>query len=218
MIRFSLKLMFSVATFALAAQSHASDAAKPAAYQGDPAKGKEIAATVCIACHGADGNSPTSANPKLAGQHAGYLFKQMKNFKAGADGKTERVNAIMNGMIAPYTEEQMKDLAAHFSSQKQAGGEAKNRDTLELGKKLYRAGDAGKGLPACAACHGPTGSGLPVQYPRIAGQFQEYTEAQLKAFRNNERANDPNRMMQMVAIKMTDAEIRAVADYIAGLH
>ena len=218
MTRLSLKLMFSVAVFALAAHAHASDAAKPAAYQGDPAKGKEIASTVCIACHGADGNSPTSANPKLAGQHAGYLFKQMKNFKAGADGKSERVNAIMNGMIAPYTEEQMKDLAAYFASQKQTGGEAKNRDTLDLGKKLFRAGDAGKGLPACAACHGPTGSGLPVQYPRIAGQFQEYTEAQLKAFRNSERVNYPNRMMQMVAIKMTDAEGRAVADYIAGLH
>jgi cytochrome c553 len=98
------------------------------------------------------------------------------------------------------------------------GGELKNRETLELGKKLYRAGDAGKGLPACAACHGPTGSGLPAQYPRIAGQYQEYTEVQLKAFRNSERTNDPNRMMQMIAIKMTDAEVRAIADYLAGLH
>lgn len=218
MTRFSLNLMLSLAAFTLAAQAYASDAAKPVAYQGDAAKGKEIAMTVCIACHGPDGNSPTAANPKLAGQHAGYLFKQMKNFKASPDGKSERVNAIMNGMIAPYTEAQMKDLAAYFSSQKQSGGEAKNRETLELGKKLYRGGDAGKGLPACAACHGPTGAGLPVQFPRIAGQFQEYTEAQLKAFRNSERTNDPNRMMQMVAIKMTDAEVRAVADYIAGLH
>ena len=218
MIRFPLKLMFSVVAFVLAAHAQASNTKQSVDYQGDAAKGKEIATTVCVACHGADGNSPTAANPKLAGQHAGYLFKQMKNFKAGPDGKSERVNAIMNGMIAPYTEEQMKDLAAYFSSQKQNGGEAKNRETLDLGKKLYRAGDASKGLPACAACHGPTGSGLPVQFPRIAGQFQEYTEAQLKAFRNSERTNDPNKMMQMVAIKMTDAEIRAVADYIAGLH
>lgn len=218
MTRFSLTSLFSAAALAVAVNAHASDTARPAAYPGDAAKGQAIAATVCVACHGADGNSPTPANPKLAGQHAGYLFKQMKNFKAGADGKSERVNAIMNGMIAPYTEEQMKDLAAWFASQKQNGGEARNRDTLELGKKLYRAGDASKGLPACAACHGPTGSGLPVQFPRIAGQFQDYTEAQLKAFRNSERANDPNRMMQMVAIKMTDAEVRAVADYIAGLH
>jgi cytochrome c553 len=218
MIRHVLKLMLSATALTLVANAYASDVAKPAAYPGDAANGKEIAMTVCIACHGPDGNSPTAANPKLAGQHAGYLFKQMKNFKADANGKSERVNAIMNGMIAPYSEEQMKDLAAYFSSQKQTGGEAKNRETLELGKKLYRAGNASKGLPACAACHGPTGAGLPVQYPRIAGQFQEYTEAQLKAFRNSERANDPNSMMQMVAIKMTDAEVRAVADYIAGLH
>lgn len=218
MTRFSLKLMFSLAAFALAAHAHASDTAKPAAYQGDAAKGKEIATTVCIACHGADGNSPTSANPKLAGQHAGYLFKQMKNFKAGPDGKSERVNAIMNGMIAPYTEEQMKDLAAYFSSQKQNGGEAKNRETLDLGKKLYRAGDASKGLPACAACHGPAGAGMPAQFPRIAGQFAEYTEKQLKAFRDSTRANDPNKMMRMVTLKMTDAEIKAVSDYVAGLR
>jgi cytochrome c553 len=218
MTRNALKLMLSATALTLTVSVNASDAAKPAAYQGDAAKGKEIAMTVCIACHGPDGNSPTAANPKLAGQHAGYLFKQMKNFKAGPDGKSERVNAIMNGMIAPYSEDQMKDLAAYFSSQKQVGGEARNRETLELGKKLYRAGNASKGLPACAACHGPTGAGLPVQFPRIAGQFQEYMEAQLKAFRNGERANDPNKMMQMVAIKMTDAEIRAVTDYIAGLH
>lgn len=218
MIRFSLVSMFSVAVLALAFPAAASEGGKPAVYQGNAAKGQEIATTVCVACHGADGNSPSSANPKIAGQHAAYLFKQMKNFKADAEGKSERVNAIMNGMIAPYTEEQMKDLAAYFSAQKQNGGEMKSRDTLTLGQKLWRAGDASKGLPACAACHGPTGSGLPAQYPRVAGQFAEYTEAQLKAFRVSERANDPNRMMQMVAVKMTDAEIRAVADYLAGLH
>lgn len=221
MNRFSLMSMFSVAACALASFAQAAQAnepAKPAAYLGDAAKGQPLASAVCGACHNPDGNSVTVANPKLAGQHAAYLFKQMKNFKAGADGKSERVNAIMNGMIAPYTEEQMKDFAAYFASQKQTGSEAKNRETLELGKKLYRGGDPGKGLPACAACHGPAGAGLPAQYPRIAGQFAEYTEAQLRAFRATERANDPNKMMQMVAVKMTDAEIRAVADYIAGLH
>ena len=220
MSRFS-PLMKALSTAALSltcgAIAHASEADKTA-FAGDPAKGKEIAATVCAACHNPDGNSPTPANPKLAGQHAGYLFKQMKNFKAGADGKPERVNAIMNGMIAPYSEEQMKDLAAWFSSQKQVGGEVKDRATLELGQKLYRAGDASKGLPACAGCHGPAGKGIPIQYPRIAGQYQEYLEAQLKAFRNGERANDPNKMMRMIAIKITDAEIHAVADYIAGLY
>lgn len=218
MFRTSLMSMFSVAALALASTVIASEGGKPAAYPGDTAKGQEIATTVCVACHGADGNSPSSANPKIAGQHAAYLFKQMKNFKADAEGKAERVNAIMNGMIAPYSEAQMKDLAVYFSTQKQGGGEMQDRTALVLGQKLWRAGDARKGLPACAACHGPAGAGLPAQYPRLAGQFAEYTEAQLKAFRAGERANDPNRMMQMVATRMTDAEIRAVADYIAGLH
>jgi cytochrome c553 len=218
MLRHSLMSIFSVAALALTANAQASDTGKPVPYKGDAAKGQPLASAVCGACHGPDGNSPASANPKLAGQHAPYLFKQMKNFKGDATGKTERVNAIMNGMIAPYTEEQMLDFAAYFASQKQSGGEVKNRETLELGKKIYRSGDAGKGLAACAACHGPTGSGLPAQYPRIAGQFPEYIEAQLKAFRNSERTNDPNSMMQMVAVKMTDAEIRAVADYLSGLH
>lgn len=218
MTRFSLMSMFSVAAFALASLAQANEPAKPAAYQGDAAKGQPLASAVCGACHGPDGNSAVSANPKLAGQHATYLFKQMKNFKAGADGKSDRVNAIMNGMIAPYTEEQMKDFAAYFASQKQNGGETKSRESLELGQKLYRGGDASKGLPACAACHGPAGAGLPAQFPRLAGQHAEYTETQLKAFRVNERTNDPNKMMQMIAVKMTDAEIRAVADYIAGLH
>jgi cytochrome c553 len=218
MIRFSFTIMFSVAALTLAAIAQANEPAKPAIYQGDAAKGQPLASSVCGACHNPDGNSQTAANPKLAGQHAAYLFKQMKNFKGGPEGKPERTNAIMNGMIAPYTEEQMKDFAAYFASQKQSGGEMKSRDTLELGQKLYRAGDASKGLPACAACHGPAGAGLPAQYPRVSGQFAEYLEAQLKAFRVSERANDPNRMMQMIAIKMTDAEIRAVSDYVAGLR
>jgi cytochrome c553 len=216
MIRFSLMSMIPVAAFALVAAAQASEPVT--AYRGDAAKGQEIASTVCIACHGPDGNSPTSANPKLAGQHAAYLFKQMKEFKADDAGKPARVNAIMNGMIAAYDENQMKDLAAYFAAQKQIGEATKNRDTIALGQKIYRGGDASKGLPACAACHGPAGAGLPAQYPRIGGQFAEYTEAQLNAFRTGERANDPNKMMRMVAERMTDAEIRAVADYVAGLH
>jgi cytochrome c553 len=142
----------------------------------------------------------------------------MKNFKATDGQQPERVNAIMNGMIAAYDENQMRDIAAYFASKTQSGESAKNRETIEAGQKLYRAGDMSKGLPACAACHGPAGAGMPAQYPRIAGQFAEYTEAQLKAFRDGGRANDPNKMMRMVALKMTDAEIKAVADYIAGLR
>lgn len=216
MIRFPLMSMFSLVAFSLATTVYA---AEPVAlYRGDPAKGEAIAATVCAACHGPDGNSQLPANPKLAGQHAAYLYKQMKEFKPGEDGKAARVNPIMNGMIAPYAENDMKDLAAYFAAQKQTGEAARNRDTLALGQRLYRAGDASKGLPACAACHGPAGAGLPAQYPRIAGQFAEYTEAQLRAFRLAERDNDPNRMMRMIAERMTDAEIRAVSDYVAGLH
>lgn len=212
-----IRLSTSVAALFFAITAHASEGGSAQSYQGDPAKGKEIATTVCAACHGPDGNSPTNAYPKLAGQHAAYLYKQMKEFKAGADGKPIRVNAIMNGMIAPYSDEQMKDLAAYFASQKSSGGETK-RESLTLGQKLWRAGDAAKGVPACAGCHGPAGTGLPAQFPRLAGQYPEYTEAQLKAFRNEERANDPNKMMRMIAIKMTDKEIKAVADYAAGLH
>jgi cytochrome c553 len=207
-----LSLLLAGVTSAQAAD-HAAAAPK-----GDAARGQAIATTVCAACHAPDGNSIGLPNPKLAGQHQEYLFKQMKNFKA-ADGKQpERASPIMNGMIMAYDENQMRDLAAYFASQTQNGDVAKNKDTLEFGKKLYRAGDPSKGLPACAACHGPTGSGIPAQFPRIGGQFGEYVEAQLKAFRDDTRANDPNKMMRMVAIKMTDAEIKAVSDYVAGLR
>lgn len=215
MTRFLLLPLLAAATVAQVA--YAADHAK-APPKGDPAKGQAIATTVCAACHAADGNSTGPANPKLAGQHADYLLKQMKNFKA-ADGKQpERVNAVMNGMIAAYDEAQMRDLAAYFAAQQQKGEQARNRATIEKGQKLYRAGDIGKGLPACAACHGPAGAGIPAQYPRIQGQFAEYIEAQLKAFRDGSRANDPANMMSMVAIKMTDPEIKAVADYVAGLR
>jgi len=186
--------------------------------KGDPARGQQIASTVCIACHNADGNSAIPTNPKLAGQHAEYLLKQMKNFKGESGKKPERASPIMNGMIAAYNEEQMRDIAAYFSGQKLKPEVSRNRDTVEFGRKLYRAGDQARGLPACAACHGPTGAGMPAQYPRIAGQFVEYTEQQLKGFRTGERANDPNQMMRMVAVKMTDAEIKAVSDYVAGLR
>ena len=207
----------TAALLAVAAIANASEPAK-APYKGDPAKGKEIASTVCAACHNADGNSVQSANPKLAAQHAEYLFKQMQEFKAAEGKQPVRVNAVMNGMIAAYNEDQMRDLAAHFAAQTQIGEKARNRETIEAGQKLYRAGNMAKGLPACAACHGPAGAGIPAQYPRIGGQFAEYIEAQLKAFRDDARANDPNRMMRMVAIKMTDAEIKVVSDYIAGLR
>jgi len=191
-------------------------AAAPA--QVDPAKGKAIASTVCVACHGADGNSVIATNPKLAGQGAAYIYKQLSNFKS-VDGKPpERVNPIMNGMAASLSDADMKSLGAYFESQVRKPEVAKDKDTIELGQKLYRGGDADTGIPACAACHGPTGAGLPVQYPRLSGQFADYTEAQLQAFRSGTRANDPNKMMRTIALRMTDPQIKALSDYIAGLR
>lgn len=208
-----LSLLLAGVVSSAGAEEHAKAAPK-----GDAAKGQPIAASVCAACHAPDGNSTGPANPKLAGQHPEYLLKQMQNFKAAEGKQPERASPIMNGMIAAFDEGQMRDLAAYFASQKQTGEQAKNRETIEAGQKLYRAGDAAKGLPACAACHGPTGTGIPAQFPRISGQFADYIEAQLKAFRDGTRANDPSKMMRMIALKMTDAEIKAVADYTAGLR
>lgn len=216
MKRFLLLSLLLVAGVA----AHATEAPAAAA-KADPAKGQAIAAGVCVACHSADGNSMIPANPKLAGQNAEYLVKQLKNFKSG-----ERPNPVMAGFAATLSEEDMRNVAAWFASQTQKNEKARNEATIETGRNLYRAGDQSKGLPACAACHGPAGLGIPAQYPRIGGQFAEYTEAQLKAFRAAGsdpkdpagRPNDPNRMMRMIAVKMTDAEIKAVADYVAGLR
>ena len=202
----------------LLATSFMSHAAEEAKSKADPAKGKVIAETVCVACHGADGNSPASANPHLAGQGAEYIYKQLKNFKA-VDGKpAARNNAIMGGMVAALSDDDMKNLAAWFSSQKAKPAVAKDESKIALGQKIWRQGDFKKGIPACAGCHGPAGAGLPAQYPRLAGQFPEYTEAQLKTFRSEERNNDPEQMMRMIAAKLSDPEIRAVAEYAAGLR
>ena len=205
--------------FAVAAQAADKPAANTAtkANAADAAKGQQIAAQVCAACHNPDGNSALAANPKLAGQHADYLYKQLKNFKADGGKPAERINPIMGGMVAGLSDQDMKNVAAWYASQAQKGELAKNQ-AIEASQKLYRAGNVGKGLPACAACHGPAGAGIPAQYPRIGGQFAEYTETQLKTFRSGERANDPNKMMRIVADRMSDAEIKAVSDYIAGLR
>lgn len=180
----------------------------------DPANGEKIAAQICAACHGADGNSPTPANPHLAGQHAEYLAKQLHDFKNNKDRK----NAVMMGMVAPLSADDVRDVAAYYSAQKPKSGLGRNKELVELGQKLYRGGNSATGVPACAACHGPDGSGLPSQYPRLAGQFAEYTSLQLKAFRAEERANDANQTMRMIAARMTDHEVAAVAEYAAGLR
>ncbi|UCV14620.1 c-type cytochrome [Quatrionicoccus australiensis] len=202
----------------LFATSLIANASEQAKVKADPAKGKVIAETVCVACHGADGNSAVSANPILAGQVPEYLAKQLHNFKS-VDGKPAvRNNAIMAGMAAAVPDEEIANVAAWFASQKIKPAAAKDEKLIALGQKIWRQGDFKKGVPACAGCHGPSGAGLPAQYPRLAGQFQEYTEAQLKAFRSEERANDPEKMMRTIAAKLSDPEIKAVAEYIAGLR
>lgn len=190
-------------------------AAEPAKAESkpDPAKAQQIATTVCAGCHGADGNSPTPANPSLAGQHPNYITKQLANFKAG-----ERKNPIMQGMAAPLSPEDMKNLGAYFGGQKPKPGAAKDKDVVALGEKLYRGGNLTTGLPACAACHGPAGEGIPAQYPRLAGQHADYTLGQLKAFRAGERANDNAKVMRTIAAKMSDYEMKAVSEYVAGLR
>lgn len=184
----------------------------------DAAKGQVIAGQVCAACHAADGNSQIPANPKLAGQLPEYLHKQLVNFRPQGGKKAERENAVMAGMIANLSAADFQDIAAYYASQKLKPSAAKDKDLAALGQKLFRGGNVATGVAACAGCHGPAGAGMPVQYPRIAGQFAEYTEAQLKAFRSGARANDPNSMMRSVAARMTDREIQAVAEYVAGLR
>ncbi|MGV0950629.1 MAG: c-type cytochrome [Azonexus sp.] len=202
----------------LLATSFMSHAAEEAIAKADPAKGKAIAESICVACHGADGNSAAAANPHLAQQGEAYIYKQLKNFKA-VDGKpAARVNPIMGGMAAPLSEEDMRNVAAWFASQKLKPALAKDESRIALGQKIWRQGDFKKGIPACAGCHGPAGAGLPAQYPRLAGQFPEYTEAQLKTFRSEERNNDPEQMMRTIAAKLSDPEIKAVAEYAAGLR
>jgi cytochrome c553 len=193
-------------------------AAAQAPAKPDAAKGQGIASQVCAACHAADGNSPAAANPKLAGQFHDYLHKQLVNFKPQAGKKAARDNAVMAAMVANLSAADMQDVAAYYASQKLRPAVATDKELAALGQKIYRGGNAATGVAACAGCHGPSGAGIPAQYPRISGQFAEYVEAQLKAFRAGTRANDPNGMMRGVAVRMSDREIQAVAEYVAGLR
>jgi len=186
--------------------------------KADPAKAQQTVSQVCAACHGPNGQSPLPENPHLAGQIPEYITKQLMNFKA-VDGKpAERVNPIMAGMVASLTPEDMRNLGAYFAAQPPHEGFARNTATIELGQRIYRGGIVSQGIPACSGCHGATGAGVPAQYPRLAGQHPEYIEAQMKAWRSGARANDPAKMMRTIAAKMSDEQIKAVADYIAGLR
>jgi cytochrome c553 len=187
--------------------------------QGNAENGKEKSVT-CGACHGADGNSAIAMNPKLAGQHANYLVKQLTEFKLASQtgGKEGRNNAVMNGMAAALSEQDILDLAAYYSSQEATASEA-SEDSVELGNKLYVGGDLQRGITACIACHGPKGNGTSLSgFPDISGQHSDYIATQLKAFRSGDRANSLNGMMADIAKRMNDKDIEVISSYVAGLH
>src|ERR671938_309180 len=177
-----------------------------------------VASHVCAACHGPDGNSVAAANPKIAGQIPEYLQKQLRDFKAQDGKKPLRESPIMNGMVANLSDADVKALAAYYGGQAQKPAAAADKELATQGQKLWRGGDIAHGIPACAGCHGPAGAGIPAQFPRLSGQFAEYIVTQLTAFREGKRANDRNGVMRGVAAHMNDGQIRAVAEYAAGLR
>lgn len=206
-----------VATLAVSgAASAAEHAAAPA--KADPAKGATLydsgdaakGLPACVSCHGAAGNSTISVNPRLAGQIEAYTYKQLVDFTT-----PNRNNPVMTTFAKMLSDEDKKNLAAYLGSQTAKPGAAKNKDSVELGKKIYRGGIAATGVAACASCHGANGNGIPSQFPRIAGQHQDYTVAQLQAFKGGARKNSVQ--MSTLAKRMTDDEMKAVADYVAGL-
>lgn len=187
--------------------------------QGNAEAGK-AKSLVCAACHGTDGNSVIAMNPKIAGQHEGYLLKQLQEFKLASQtaGKEGRNNAIMNGQAAMLSDQDMQDLAAYFSSQTLKVGEAPE-DVIAKGEALYRGGDAEKGITACIACHGPGGNGMNLAgFPAVGGQHATYSKSQLEMFRNGSRKNDLNGMMRGIASKLSDEDISILSQYLEGLH
>lgn len=196
----------SAPSFAEDAKSDAAKAAKP-----DLVKGEASFTAVCAACHGADGNAGSPAYPKLSQQHPEYLIKQLQEFKAD-----KRNNAVMKGFASALSDADMKNIAYWLTAQKAKTGFAKDKELVSLGERIYRGGIADRQVPACAGCHSPNGAGLPAQYPRLSGQHADYSVAQLVAFRDGVRKNSAQ--MSQVAAKMNDREIKAVADYIAGLR
>jgi len=208
-----MKLVVSMVAALAATSAFANAPAAAPASKGDPKAAETIVNQVCAGCHSADGNSMVAANPSLAGLNSEYINKQLTDFKSGA-----RKNAIMSGMVASLSPQDMLNLAAYFSAQQPKPGTSKDQQLALIGQKIYRGGVLGAGVPACASCHGPQGKGIPVQFPRLAGQHSEYVYTQLNAFRVGERANDGAKMMRTIAAKMTDADMKAVASYIQGLR
>lgn len=196
----------------LALSSATAFAAPPV--KGDAKKGEAIASQVCVACHGADGNGITPPNPdypKLAGKQPEYLLKQLKDFKAG-----KRKNDIMTGMVASLSPDDMSNLALYFSAQKNKPGTVNNPELLDFGKKFYTDGNPDQGVPACAGCHSPDGSGTSA-YPHLAGQYSSYVYQQLKRFASGERDNDKGLVMQSLSMRMSEQEMKAVSEYVTSL-
>ena len=215
------KLMLNImllAALALSNQVYAETPPETEKIKGDASKGQQIATQVCAACHNADGNSLVPANPSLAGQHAEYITKQLNDFKS-QDGKPPaRESAVMTAMVAPLTPEDMKNLGAYYAQQKPKPGAATDKALAEQGEKVYRGGNLETSVPACAGCHSPNGSGLPPNYPRLGGQHREYTLAQLRAFRKEQRANDASLVMHAITSRMSEKEMQAVSEFISGLR
>ena len=205
---FFVRLLLSVSVTGFILSAHAEG---PAPAKADPAKGSAIFNGVCVSCHGAEGNSAIPANPKLAQQHPEYIAKQLAEFKSG-----KRANAVMLGFASALSDEDMRNVGVYLASTKAKPGFAKDKDLAALGEKIYRGGIADRQIPACAGCHSPNGAGIPSQYPRMSGQHADYTVSQLTQFRDGIRKN--SLQMGQVAAKLNDREIKAVADYIAGLN
>lgn len=187
--------------------------------KGDIAAGKEKS-TTCVACHGPEGISALDMYPNLAGQHASYLVKQLKEFQlasktGGAEGRN---NAVMIGMAVGLSEKDIEDLAAYYASLKAEKGSTPE-NVIPVGQKLYRGGDEERGITACIACHGPRGDGMGLaKFPDISGQKTAYIKSQLETFRSGERINDMNQMMRDIAKRLTDEDIDALSKYLGGLH
>tara|TARA_R110002049_G_scaffold81945_2_gene208519 strand:+ start:125 stop:751 length:627 start_codon:yes stop_codon:yes gene_type:complete len=208
-----MKFVVSLVAALAATSAFANEPATAPASKGDPKAAESIVTQVCAACHAADGNSVAAVNPKLAGLNADYIYKQLAEFKSG-----DRKNAVMSGMVAGLSPQDMRNLAVYYSTQQPKPGTSKDQELALLGQKVYRGGVMGAGVPACASCHGANGQGIPVQFPRLAGQHGDYIYAQLNDFRVGKRANDGAKMMRTIAAKMTDADMKAVASYIQGLR
>lgn len=197
----------------LVVATHAWAEAPATAAKGDPSKGQVIVDNVCGACHGTNGNSTAAIYPNLAGQYPEYIFKQLTEFKSGA-----RKNATMAPNAAKLSPDDMRNVAAYFSGQQVKPRMAKDAELAKEGEKIYKGGNPGSGVPACASCHGPTGAGIPVQFPRLASQHSKYVLTQLQNFRSGDRTNDGGKMMEIIARKLTPHEMDAVAEYISGLR